>query len=281
MYEPREGLSLTSPPLRLARLWDTRTLQPIFTTSTPGSNINLSFHPKGHLLAVGNREDVLSLIDVRNGPGKILGPIKAGSSSSNEEINEIGWSNSGSIFIATTGKGYVRMYDARAHNDPEKLVDEVKQAAEEDADMTNGSDSTAPKPTPTIDWPPVHTLVAHTATVFCGRFDPLGRYLATGSADATIACWTLPELQSHWMAGGDLQTPPRSISFSHDGEFIAAGGEDAVVWIGSTVDGRRLHKLPAVGTVNALSWSPTRHLLAYAGDERGQGQEGTVRIWGL
>lgn len=82
------------------------------------------------------------------------------------------------------------------------------------------------------------------------------------------------------MTGSDLSYPPRSLSYSHDGEFLAAGGEDPFIWIGSTQDGSTIHKLPVTGTINALAWSPARHLLAYAGEERA-GNEGTIRIWGL
>lgn len=194
---------------RTVRLWDIRSGTAAVTTSTPGANINLSFHPKGHLIAVGNREDVLSLIDVRAG-GKILGTIQASPPTSKEEINEVSWNHSGSIFIATTGTGYVRILDSRAHNDvdPPKIASESASAqasagAKASADASKAA-STAPKEAQgaasaetkaeakaeppvgsvaqaresldiKIPWRPVHTLVAHTATIFCAQFDPMGR----------------------------------------------------------------------------------------------------------
>lgn len=82
------------------------------------------------------------------------------------------------------------------------------------------------------------------------------------------------------MAGQDLNYPPRALSFSHDGEFLAAGGEDPFIWIGSTVNGATIHKLPVAGTTNTLAWNPAKNLLAYAGEEKA-GHEGTIRIWGL
>lgn len=174
------------------RLWDIRSGSATITTQTPGSNINLAFHPKGHLLAVGNREDVLSLIDIRAG-GKILGTIKPSPPSSREEINEFSWNNSGSVFFATTGTGYVRVQDARASNDvdPPKIasesasaqvasdaangmqIDDTKTAREEKVAETTPADPH--KVNTSIPWTSVHTLVAHTATIFCCQVDPLGR----------------------------------------------------------------------------------------------------------
>lgn len=290
---------------RTVRVWDIRSGNAAFTTHTPGANINLAYHPKGHLIAVGNRSDVLSLIDVRAG-GKILGTIRP--SNSKEEINEMSWNNSGSIFVATTGTGYVRILDARTHNDVdppptarESASATVASAAKDtsiagsQAMETDGatSDSTTTQANgrttnsiqesieTLIPWNPVHTLVAHTATVFCTTFDPLGRYLVTGGADSTIGCWSIPEFTSTWMmSGSDLSYPPRSLAFSHDGEFIASGGEDSFVWIGSSVDGSTIYKVPTTATINTLAWNPARYLLAYAGEEK-PGQEGTIRIWGL
>ncbi|CAO1617294.1 unnamed protein product [Sympodiomycopsis kandeliae] len=273
------------------RLWDIRSATSVFKTSTPGANINLSFHPKGHLIAVGNREDVLSLIDVRAG-GKILGTIKPSPPSSREEINEFSWNNSGSVFFATTGTGYVRIQDARSSNnvDAPKAVHESASANSTETEMQVDTDSTQDQDqaqdkdphriNTTIQWNPIHTLVAHTATIFCTQVDPLGRYLATASADSTIGCWSIPEFHNVWMSGSDLSFPSRSLSLSYDGEYIAAGGEDSFIWIASTLNGALLHKLPVNGTINALCWNPTKHLLAYAGEEK-SGSEGTIRVWGL
>lgn len=196
---------------KTVRLWDIRSGSAAITTHTPGANINLSFHPKGHLLAVGNREDVLSLIDIRAG-GKILATIKPSPPTSREEINEFAWNNSGSLFFATTGTGYVRVQDARHSNrvDPPKVASESASAqvapseaeqqlttAQESAPAANGTDTSTSDPhriNTTIPWNPVHTLVAHTATIFCCQVDPLGRSVArpAGRHSAAIFLDRLP-----------------------------------------------------------------------------------------
>ena len=60
--------SFLHPPARAvatARFWDTRAAKNTATVSTPGSNLYLCYAPDGHYAAVGNREDTVSIIDIR------------------------------------------------------------------------------------------------------------------------------------------------------------------------------------------------------------------------
>jgi THO complex subunit 3 len=70
------------------------------------------------------------------------------------EVNEISWNISGDLFYLTTGQGTIKIFDYPSF----KLM---------------------------------HTLRAHTANCYCIEMDPRGRYLAAGSADATISLWDL------------------------------------------------------------------------------------------
>lgn len=89
---------------------------------------------------------------------------------------------------------------------------------------------------------------------------------------------------------GHLSYPPRSLSFSHDGEFLAAGGEDSFLAVSPTCpqvldsvhtasdpNAADVFKIPTKAAVNCLAWHPSKFYLAFAGDER----DGTVRIWGM
>lgn len=255
---------------KTVKFWDIRTASASNSITTSGPNINIAFHPEGNLVAVGDRDDTVSLIDAR--AGKILGLVRSLGSppdltsseikwvkGEREEINEFSWSPDGSLFVLGTGGGNIRLLDARST--------EVQEE-------TNSTDNA-------IRWPLVHTIVGHTASVFCLKFDPLGRYLATASADSTTALWSLDEWFNISMTG-HLSYPPRSISFSFDGEFLAAGSEDAFISITATIPmdpamDSPLYKIPVTSAVNCLSWHPNRPYLAYAGDDR----EGAIRIWGM
>ena len=51
---------------RSVRIWDTRSPQkPIRVIATSGENINIVYSPDGSHLAVGNKEDLVSIIDTR------------------------------------------------------------------------------------------------------------------------------------------------------------------------------------------------------------------------
>jgi THO complex subunit 3 len=258
------------------KFWDARQVKETASIQTPGANINVAFHPQGTYVAVGDRNDTISIIDARmcqsvglvrsfGAAPSISADATAASwtSTDREEINEFSWTPDGRIFVLGTGSGNVRLLDAR--NTETLSVDTSVHSSQ-----------------PALNWPLVHTIVGHTATVFCVRTDPLGRYLATASADSTTAIWSIDECFNVSMSG-HLTYPARSISFSYDGEFLAAGGEDNFISItatapmdATTVDSP-LHKIPVSSAVNGLTWHPTRHCLAYAGDDR----DGTIRIWGM
>lgn len=130
----------------------------------------------------------------------------------NVEVNEISWNTSGDLFYLTTGQGTIKIFDYPSF----KLL---------------------------------HTLRAHTANCYCIEIDPRGRYLAAGSADATVSLWDLESytclrsftelryvvrgkfgsraltlLTCHWN-----RWPVRTISFSYDGQFLASASEDSYI----------------------------------------------------
>jgi THO complex subunit 3 len=78
------------------KLWDTRTNRPSATVRTGGGNINLSWSPDGRHIAVGNREDCITVFDVSKAP-KPLKRMKFP-----YEINEFCWSASGDHLVLTT-----------------------------------------------------------------------------------------------------------------------------------------------------------------------------------
>lgn len=57
--------AIVAPLLAAARFWDTRSSKNTATVSTPGSNLYMAWSPDSHHVAVGNREDVVSIVDTR------------------------------------------------------------------------------------------------------------------------------------------------------------------------------------------------------------------------
>lgn len=91
------------------------------------------------------------------------------------EVNEIQWSADGNMFFLATGNGTVEVTTQ--------------------ADMTDS----------------IRRLVGHTANVYCLARTPTT--MASGSADAAVLLWSLPELVCE-RAITAVQAPLRSLSFS-------------------------------------------------------------------
>ncbi|PWZ02411.1 WD40 repeat-like protein [Testicularia cyperi] len=237
---------------------------------TPGANINVSYHPEGNLIAVGDKADTVSIIDTRQNrivhtvctrkptaPPSLLASQDSSTGTgkpatvvgSLDEINELCWSANGELLFLSSGSGSIFIHSGR-------------------------------------DFSRLHTVIGHTANVFCLQWDPYSRYLASASSDAMIALWDTHEWYSHKMIR-QLTFPARSISFSHDGELLAAGGEDPFIAISATSPSSDstddlVHKiqLPPSTMINTLAWHPSKYVLAYAGDEAAK-DIGTVRVFGL
>lgn len=130
---------------------------------------------------------------------------------------------------------------------------------------------------------PAVELNAHTANIYCVEFDPKGRYFATGSADALICLWDIDEFLCVRTFGA-LEWPIRTISFSYDGELIASGSEDRIIDISAVETGERIHTIQCSAAMNSVAWHPSKHFLAYAGDDVQKDYktpEGNLRVFGV
>jgi WD40 repeat protein len=93
------------------RIWDARTSKCVQAIETRGENINIRWSPDGQHIAVGDKEDNISLIETRK--GKALKSIKFG-----HEVNEMAWDPMGHLFLLATGNGAVDVFRCVSHADP-------------------------------------------------------------------------------------------------------------------------------------------------------------------
>jgi WD40 repeat protein len=113
----------------------------------------------------------------------------------------------------------------------------------------------------------------HAGIVTCVGFSPDGSSVASGSDDRTVRVWRVAD-------GAPLRVlncahPVRSVTFSPDGQLLAAGAASVVpLW--------RVQDYQAFGTreghksaVNQVAFSPDSKSLASASDD------GTVKVWAL
>jgi len=158
-----------------------------------------------------------------------------------EEVNEFKWCPSGPFFLMTLGK-------------------EVS----------------------VLRWPSMEQhfrLQVHADRCYCLEFDRSGHYFALGGADSVISLWETEYMLCTW-AVDRLEYPIRTISFSHDGQFIAAGSEDSVIDISDVTSGTSLFALGVKGATNVVSWHPSRHLLAYATEEEYSREGVAIHLYG-
>ncbi|RKO93986.1 WD40-repeat-containing domain protein, partial [Blyttiomyces helicus] len=212
------------------RLWDMRnTRQSVHRFATSGENINICWHPSATVFAVGNKEDVISIIDVRGGTNSRGDPNTVQTIKNDSETNEISWNYAGDLFFQTTGPGTVKILEYPG-------------------------------------WKPIYELKAHTCICYCLDFDPKGRYFATGGADGTACLWDIDDLQCV-RTFSRLEWPVRTLSFSHDGELIASGSEGSIVDIASVETGELIYKLQCNAALACVTWHPKQPFLAYASEE--------------
>ncbi len=87
-----------------------------------GENINLAWSPDGTTLAVGNKDDLITFIDVKTSKWVLSLMILSHDEpfflcriireeQFRYEVNEISWDRSGNLFAVTTGHGSVVFFE--------------------------------------------------------------------------------------------------------------------------------------------------------------------------
>ncbi|KAG1054589.1 hypothetical protein G6F46_006063 [Rhizopus delemar] len=89
---------------KTVRLWDQRSGKCTAMIQTAGENINICWSPDGNHIAVGDKNDTISIIDTTT--HKIIDNRKHP-----VEVNEIAWNNANNQFFVTTGQGTIKVYD--------------------------------------------------------------------------------------------------------------------------------------------------------------------------
>ncbi|CAF1200342.1 unnamed protein product [Adineta ricciae] len=215
---------------QLVKIFDTRTDRSNATIETKGDNINLAWSPDGTTIAVGNKDDLITFIDVKS--SKIIHEEQF-----HYEVNEISWDRTGNLFAVTTAHGTVVFFDALGiQKDKDKRLEEL------------------------------HCLTAHTGNCICLEFDPTGRYFAVGAADASASIWDVSQLvcltvltRTEWVV--------RGLSFGYQSQLLALASEDPYIEIAKVDTGERVFALKCDAQTLTVAWHPKAPVLAYTLDD--------------
>ncbi|QIX02070.1 hypothetical protein AMS68_007587 [Peltaster fructicola] len=234
------------------RLWDVRTPGGVAVSGrgtklaeckTGDTGLFLTWHPNGHELLVGRKDDTVQLVDTRRmtAPGGEPTWETSVQEKTPEkdmgQFNGMAFSNSGSKLFVTTGEGPIKI----------------------------------------LDWPSldtIRTLRGHTSATNTVQHSPTGAYIAVGGNDSIITLWDT----EMWYSANSVMSHAgsvRDVSFSFDGNYIVAGsGLDARegaagLQITHVDSGEDVITMDTQNPVSWAAWHPFRYWIAYTGDAGG------------
>ncbi|KDN51215.1 hypothetical protein RSAG8_00844, partial [Rhizoctonia solani AG-8 WAC10335] len=202
----------------------------------PLSVDSVTYAPDAQTVLAMDRMDNMRIIDCR-----MVGPNEPNEWSLREELLRLG-----------SDAGGDSVYQAIFNH-----VGDMAFLAKEDGQITM------------VEYPSLniwHSLPAHVTACYTLALDPRGNYLASGGADGFVNLFDTTEFIASKTVP-TIDSGIRTIAFSYDGEYLAAGcAEQSSVYIICTETGELMHRIPCLGTPSTVAWHPTRHLLAFGGD---------------
>ena len=231
------------------RLFDLRAKKSL-KIDTPDDVLNVAYSADGDYIVMSDKSENLRLVDVRSGKNKIIA-----SAAYDKEywVNELAWHGKDSLLMCA-GR---QKADAQ-----EKGMVELIQL-----DWSQGGDAGSLRS--------VASMVAHTANCTNISIDAQGDHFATGAYDGTVCLWDAHELACLRPACTALEESVGCLSFSHDGNLIAATSEpegrapkrEAFIDISAVSTGETLLKMPISAHAKKIAWHPSQHILAFGGEK--------------
>ncbi|CAN6619445.1 hypothetical protein TRVA0_007S03290 [Trichomonascus vanleenenianus] len=230
-----DRLASASASERFINIWEVKTrkvLQRIDIVNEPADLVKVRFSRDGEYIAAVFKDNRIQIY--RLSDGQLSHEIIE----SNTNICDVSWSNSSSYIAYSSEDGSISLVQLGESPEPAQVV---------------------------------NTIRGHRSAVSCLEFDPRGVYLATGSNEGVVCLWDL----STWICVRSFAKSDNaisSISFSHDGAFIAIASENnQPIIIADTETGEYPHVFNRTNYAPkpVVSWSPVIYSLAGSGDPYG------------
>ncbi len=111
----------------------------------------------------------------------------------------------------------------------------------------------------------LNTLYGHTGAVRCVTFSNDGEWLASGGEDGDVRLWSVPRIRSGASFGilrGHSGALYNVVAHPTDEILASAGWMDRTLCFWDARSGELLRKLPSVGDVEVMAWSPDGRQIA-------------------
>lgn len=230
---------------------------------------SMSFSPNGQILAIADRTNVVSLLDVTS--GKKLQPIK----SSGGGVNSIAFSPNGLLLAAGCSDHTVRLWNVASGEELYRMdghtwVVTSVLFSPDGQTLASGSGDATVRLWNVRNGKALRELEGHTAIVASLSFSPDSKTLSSWSGDRTLKTWDV-------VSGKTLRklteiAPP--VSFSPDGRTFACGSQNSTVKLWDILTGKEIRELKGHrNNVLSLSFSPDGRKLASGSYDK------TVKLW--
>jgi THO complex subunit 3 len=250
------NLVLTASADKSLKLWDLRTKAAVRSEKTKAHALNAVWKPDGSTFACYLKDQTAAFFDSQRagvtGTLKVENAsVKDGRTISDCGLTDISWDFTGNIFMAST-----------SDKDHSLLLFDSRK----------------------VEFPADFSLALHASSCFYLAVDPSGKYIATGGTDNLISLLNSTEFIAV-KCFPQLNSQLHQMAFSHDGLYLAAAAEQTCVTVFDTKSGEIAQVLETPGVQFAVAWHPSRHVLAYGGEEKSskteKSVEGSFRVIGL
>ncbi|KAF1817089.1 WD40 repeat-like protein [Eremomyces bilateralis CBS 781.70] len=265
-WSPLGNFVATGAGDRTLRVWNPEKPSVRYSTELRGHTgavEKVAWHPlkEAELASIGS-EGVVRLWDVRS-KDPMVGEVKIGS-----DGLTLVWSPDGEELLVGTKDDELH----RISRSTLSILSSQKQHSQTNQNIFSWSGNevfvtTGEGQVKILDYPsldPLHTINAHTSSIFSIELSPPGTYLAIGGSDALISLWDTTDMICKRTLPSCVG-PVKSVSFSFDGSYIVGGSDEGnTIDIAHTETGEYVHSFDTQGGNQCVAWHPRSYVLAYS-----------------